>query len=57
MERRPLVLIDGYVTPLPDGDTTPGVEPVVVTKLIIDGGSPSTIPEHYVLRFDFGGVV
>lgn len=32
------------------------VEPQVVTKLIIDGGSPSTAPENYVLRFDFGGV-
>lgn len=30
--------------------------PVTVTKLIIDGGSPNTPPEHYVLRFDFGGV-
>lgn len=28
-----------------------------VTKLIIDGGAPDTIPENYVLRFDFGGVV
>ena len=30
--------------------------PQTVTKLIIDGGAPDTVPENYVLRFDFGGV-
>lgn len=33
------------------------LEPNIITKLIIDGGSPNTAPENFVLRFDFGGVV
>lgn len=32
------------------------IEPTVVTKLIVDGGSPATVPQNFVLRFDFGGV-
>lgn len=30
--------------------------PQTVTKLVIDGGAPDTVPENFVLRFDFGGV-
>jgi predicted transcriptional regulator len=31
------------------------IEPTVVTKLIVDGGNANTVPENFVLRFDFGG--
>jgi len=68
MERRPLVLVDGYATALPSGDTITGA-PVTsvngmtgevvlpsntVTQLQIDGGSASTIFTSYLLRMDFG---